>query len=52
MIVGSIASSAWKTPTAGMKILRALKWRDQGLPVRVVHEDTWAAAVLAEDERL
>lgn len=45
LVIGPIASRAWLESTHGRKILRAVELRSEGLPVRIVSEETWIQAV-------
>lgn len=45
LVVGGLGSVEWKHGSFGLKIERAVKNRRGGLPVRIVHEDVWVAAL-------
>lgn len=45
LVIGPIASSAWLESTHGRKILRAVELRSEGLPLRIVSEETWIHAI-------
>lgn len=46
LVVGSRSNAEWSTAGAGRKILRASSYREKGFPVRIIHEDAWAEALL------
>ena len=43
VVVGSIASSDWIHSTHGTKILKAIEYRNRGMPISIVPEHHWAA---------
>jgi len=45
LVIGPIASRAWLESTHGRKILRAVELRSEGLPLRIVSEESWIQAV-------
>jgi NAD-dependent DNA ligase len=45
VVVGSIPSSAWKYGKYGTKVMRALELKEQGLPLQIISEATFCAAV-------
>lgn len=42
LVVGGLGSPEWKHGVFGTKIEKAIEHRQSGLPIRIVHEDTWA----------
>lgn len=52
VIVGSIASPAWLHGDYGTKIEKALSLRKEGYDVRILSEDTWAAELTKQTQRL
>lgn len=47
LVVGGMGSPEWKHGSFGTKIEKAVSYRDGGLPLRIVHEDTWANSLSA-----
>lgn len=45
LVVGSHISPDWINTSYGLKIARAMELRDEGHPVRIVHERDWIAAL-------
>ena len=45
LVVGSLGSQEWKHGSYGTKIDKAMQLKREGAPIRVVREDTWAAAL-------
>jgi NAD-dependent DNA ligase len=45
VVVGSIPSPAWKFGKYGTKVMRALEIKEQGLPLQIISEATFCAAV-------
>lgn len=45
VVVGGLGSSEWKHGSFGTKIEKAIEYKRQGLPLLIVHEDQWAAAL-------
>jgi len=42
LIVGSLGSDQWKHGNFGTKVEKAIKYRADGIPLKIVHEETWA----------
>lgn len=45
VVVGGLGSSEWKHGSFGTKIEKAIELRNAGLPILIVHEDAWVAAI-------
>lgn len=45
LVVGGLGSPEWKHGSFGTKIEKAIALRDGGAPLRIVHEDAWAASI-------
>lgn len=45
VVVGGMGSPEWKHGSFGTKIEKAMLYKAQGLPIKIVHEDTWAASL-------
>jgi NAD-dependent DNA ligase len=45
LIVGGLGSPEWKHGSFGTKIEKAVRYRGEGLPVLIVHEDRWASSL-------
>jgi NAD-dependent DNA ligase len=45
LVVGGLGSPEWKHGVFGTKIEKAIEHRQGGLPLRIVHEDIWAASL-------
>lgn len=45
LVIGGMGSAEWKHGSYGLKVEKAVRYRDEGLPLRIVHEDTWAEAL-------
>lgn len=41
LVVGEYATESWKHSSFGNKILQAVEWREQGLPISIVSEAHW-----------
>ncbi len=41
LVIGIYATESWKHSAFGNKILQAVEWRDQGVPIAVVSEQHW-----------
>lgn len=41
LVIGVYATESWKHSAFGNKILQAVEWRDQGIPISVVSEQHW-----------
>lgn len=42
LVVGGLGSPEWKHGSFGTKIEKAVAYRTEGIPLRIVHEDVWA----------
>jgi NAD-dependent DNA ligase len=45
LVVGGLGSEEWKHGSFGTKIAQAMKYKQEGVPILVVHEDKWAASL-------
>lgn len=45
LIVGGLGSPEWKHGSFGTKIEQAIRYKREGLPILVVHEDQWASSL-------
>ncbi|WP_297669022.1 BRCT domain-containing protein [uncultured Desulfovibrio sp.] len=45
VVVGSVASPDWAHGHYGRKVEQAMRFREEGAPVQIISEDTWAAAL-------
>ncbi len=45
LVIGGLGSAEWKHGSFGAKIEKAMKYKRDGLPILVVHEDTWASSL-------
>lgn len=45
LVVGGLGSQEWKHGSFGTKIEKALQYRADGVPLLLVHEDTWAGSL-------
>jgi NAD-dependent DNA ligase len=45
LVVGGLGSEEWKHGSFGTKIELAIRYRRDGLPILIVHEDRWAASL-------
>lgn len=41
LVIGVYATESWKHSSFGNKILQAVEWREQGLPISIVSEEHW-----------
>ncbi len=41
LVIGVYATDSWKHSAFGNKILQAVEWRDEGIPISVVSEEHW-----------
>jgi len=41
LVIGTYATDSWKHSSFGTKILRAVEWRDSGVPISIVTEEHW-----------
>jgi NAD-dependent DNA ligase len=45
LVVGGLGSPEWKHGSFGTKIEQAVRYRRDGIPILVVHEDRWASSL-------
>ncbi|MBL0143768.1 MAG: BRCT domain-containing protein [Betaproteobacteria bacterium] len=45
LVIGGLGSPEWKHGSFGTKIEKAMQYKREGLPILVVHEDTWASSL-------
>lgn len=45
LVVGGLGSQEWKHGSFGTKIEQAIRYRREGLPIFIVHEDRWASSL-------
>ncbi len=45
LVVGGLGSPEWKHGSFGTKIEQAIRYRRDGLPILIVHEDRWASSL-------
>lgn len=45
LVIGVYATGSWVHSSFGRKIERAVDWRDHGLPISIVTEEHWVAAL-------
>lgn len=45
LVVGGLGSSEWKHGSFGTKIEKAVQYKQAGVPLLIIHEDTWAASL-------
>lgn len=45
LVVGGLGSIEWKHGSFGTKIEKAMQYKRAGVPILVVHEDTWASSL-------
>jgi NAD-dependent DNA ligase len=41
LVIGDIGSEAWKHSSFGNKIIKAVEYRDSGLPLNIISEEHW-----------
>ena len=41
LVIGEYATESWKFSSFGNKIMQAVEWRDEGVPIRIVSEQHW-----------
>lgn len=49
LVVGGLGSPEWKHGVFGTKIEKAMKLKESGLDLKIVHEDLWSAALDSTD---
>ncbi len=42
LIVGSLGSDQWKHGNFGTKVEKAIQYRSDGIPIKIVHEEAWS----------
>ena len=47
LVVGGLGSAEWKHGSFGTKIEQAVRYRREGVPVLIIHEDRWASSLRA-----
>ena len=45
LVVGGLGSAEWKHGSFGTKIEKAIQHKQAGVPLKIVHEDVWAASL-------
>jgi NAD-dependent DNA ligase len=45
LVVGGLGSAEWKHGSFGTKIEKAIHYKENGVPLLIVHEDSWAASL-------
>lgn len=45
LVVGGLGSKEWKHGSFGTKVEKAIEYKRSGVPIFIVHEDQWAAAL-------
>lgn len=45
LVVGGLGSREWKHGSFGTKVEKAMQYKQDGLPIVVVHEDVWASSL-------
>lgn len=45
LVVGGLGSPEWKHGSFGTKIEKAIQYRESGIRLLIVHEDTWASSL-------
>lgn len=45
LVVGGLGSPEWKHGSFGTKIAKAMEYKQAGVPLLIVHEDAWVAAI-------
>jgi len=43
LVIGNVGSETWRHSSFGLKIIKAVEYRDSGLPIAIVSENHWAA---------
>lgn len=46
LVIGNVGSEVWKHTSFGTKILKAIEYREAGLPIAIVSEEHWVSHVL------
>ena len=45
LVLGSLGSPEWKHGSFGTKIEKAMEYKQRGLPIKIVREEVWSAAL-------
>ena len=45
LVVGGLGSPEWKHGSFGTKIEKAIRYKREGVPILIVHEDRWASSL-------
>lgn len=45
LVIGTYATESWKHSSFGTKILKAVEWRERGVPISIVSEGHWTRFV-------
>lgn len=45
LVVGGLGSNEWNHGSFGTKIEKAVQYKQSGVPLLIIHEDTWAASL-------
>jgi len=45
LVIGGLGSPEWKHGSFGTKIEAAMRMKDEGAAIAIVHEDHWAASL-------
>ncbi len=45
LVIGNYATDSWKHSSAGNKILKAVEYRERGIPINIISEPYWLRAV-------
>lgn len=48
LVVGGLGSKEWKHGSFGTKIEKAIEYKRNGVPLLIVHEDQWVAALIPD----
>jgi hypothetical protein len=50
LIIGGLGSVEWKHGSFGTKVERAMKYKRDGLPIAIVHEERWTTSLSVADQ--
>lgn len=50
LVVGGLGSPEWKHGVFGTKVEKAIQHKQAGTGLFIIHEDTWASSLVAEDQ--
>lgn len=45
LVIGTYATESWKHSSFGTKILKAVEWRERGMPINIVSEQHWTTFI-------